>query len=198
MSAAVVGAPDPVIAAAHALRDAARGHLGGVAVRVRGDAAEIRTRLDGVVRDHSVRREVLAVDDTPAALCALVAILSQIGAPVRAVTHDRTAVAALRAHGAADVLVAYDWSEVPGYWRRYRPAVVVIDEHLGDHSGAALVARLPREARAVLLTSHHGARDSLADAGRVVQAGALLRTDGDGWMDRLRDEVLRALRDACG
>lgn len=198
MSAAVVGAPDPVIAAAHALRDAARGHLGGVSARVRSDAAEIRTRLDRVADEHAVRREVLVVDDTPAALCALVAILAAVGAPVRAVTHDRTAVAALRAHGAAEVLVAYDWSEVPGYWRRHRPAVVVIDEHLGDASGAALVARLPREARAVVVTSHHGARDSLADAARTLRACAVIRTDAGEWADRLRDEVSAALRDACG
>lgn len=194
---AEVADADPVIAAAHALRDTARGHMSGVTARVRSDAAEMRSRLDSVAERHAVRREVLVVDDRPEALAALVAHLSPLGVPLRAITHDRTAVAALRGLG-ADVVTVHGYDEAPGLWRRYRPAVTVIDEHLGEHSGTALAARLPREARVVVVTSHDGARDSLVEATRTVQARAVVRTDAGEWGDRLRDEVARALDEACG
>ena len=197
MSAADAAEADPVIAAAHGLRDAARGHLSGVVSRVRGDAAAIRTRLDGVARRHRLERAVMVVDDVPSALAALVSVLAPLGAPVLAVTHDRTAAAALRGLGAAEVLVVADYDAVPGLWRRWRSAVVVTDEGLGDRSGAELVERLDRSPRVVLVTSHHGARESLADAARVVRAAAIVRTDTGAWIDDLRAEVLRALDDAC-
>lgn len=167
------------------------------AAAVRCAARDVRDRLSRVARDHAVRREVLVVDDSPTALGALLAYLAPLGVPLRAVTHDRTAVAMLRGL-AADVVVVHDYDEAPGLWRRYRPAVVVIDEHLGGHSGTALAARLPREARVVVVTSHDGARESLTDATRTVQAAAVIRTDAGDWAERLRDEVLRALDDACG
>ncbi len=197
MNGADVAEVDPVIAAAHGLRDAARGHLSGVVSRVRGDAAAIRTRLDGVARRHPLARAVMVVDDVPSALAALVSILAPLGVPVLAVTHDRTAAAALRGLGAADVLVVPDYDAVPGLWRRHRCAVVVTDEGLGDRSGAELVERLDRSPRVVLVTSHDGARESLADAARAVQAAAVVRTDSMSWTDDLRAEVLRALDDAC-
>lgn len=188
---------DSVLAAIVALQ-AVTTARGAAAAHVHDRAREMRTRLDGVARDGAMRRAVMVVDDVPSALAALVSILAPLGAPVLAVTHDRTAAAALRGLGAAEVLVVADYDEVPMRWRSNgRPAVVVIDEHLGDHSGAALVHRLPRGPRAVLVTSHDGARESLDDAARVVQSAAIIRTDSGGWTDDLRAEVLRALDDAC-
>lgn len=201
MSAALAEGVDPVVAAARGLRDAARGHLSGVVTRVRNDAATIRTRLDRVAAEGAMRRAVMVVDDSANALCGLCGILSGIGVPILAVTHNRTITAGLVASGAADVCVVSDYAEVRGLWRRHRPAVLVIDEHLHDgardHSGASIVSLLPRGPRTVLVTSHGGARESLDDAARVVQASAIIRTEAGDWTDRLRAEVLRALDDAC-
>ena len=178
-----------VVRAADELIDAARET---VAV-----ASRVRSRLDGVARRRRLSRAVMVVDDVPSALAALVAVIAPLGASVLAVTHDRTAVAALRGLGADDVLVVADYDAVPGLWRRYRCAVVVTDEGLGDRSGAELVERLDRGPRVVLVTSHDGARDSLVDAARVTQSAAVVRTEAGDWTDRLRAEVLRALDDAC-
>ena len=211
MSTALLRAPagdgdayacDPVVAAARSLRLAA---LEGapVTARLHDDAARVRTRLDGVAARHHVRREVLVVDDSPSALAALVALIAPIGAPVHAVTHDRTAVAALRGLG-AEVHVVASYGDAPSLWHRYRCAAVVIDEDLRDgangptHSGTDLAGRLPREARVVVVTSHDGARASLADATRAVRAGAVIRTDSGRWMDDLRAQVHAAVDEAAG
>lgn len=187
---------DSVLAAIVALQ-AVTTARGAAAAHVHDRAREMRTRLDRVARDGAMRRAVMVVDDSVNALSGLCAILADVGAPILAVTHDRTIDEGLRRCGASDVLTVHDYDAVPGLWRRHRPAVVVIDEHLGDHSGAALVHRLPRGPRAVLVTSHDGARESLDDAARVTQAAAIVRTDSGGWTDDLRAEVLRALDDAC-
>lgn len=188
---------DSVLAAIVALQ-AVTTARGAAAAHVHDRAREMRTRLDRVARDGAMRRAVMVVDDSPAALSGLCGILSGIGAPILATTHDRTVSAGLLRSGAAEVVLVHDYDEVPMRWRSNgRPAVVVIDEHLGDHSGAALVHRLPRGPRAVLVTSHDGARESLDDAARVVQSAAIIRTDSGGWTDDLRAEVLRALDDAC-
>lgn len=188
---------DSVLAAIVALQ-AVTAARGAAADHVRDRAREMRTRLDRVARDGAMRRAVMVVDDSVNALSGLCAILADVGAPILATTHDRTAAAALRGLGASEVVLVHDYDEVPMRWRSNgRPAVVVIDEHLGDHSGAALVHRLPRGPRAVLVTSHDGARESLDDAARVTQAAAIIRTDSGGWTDDLRAEVLRALDDAC-
>lgn len=196
-------ASDPVVAEARSLHAAAL-ELAPVTQGLHDTARGIRTRLDGVAERHALRREVLVVDDTPPALGALLACLSPIGVRLRAVTHDRTAVAMLRGLG-AEVLLVPSYGDVASVWRRHRSAVVVIDEDLRDgptgarHSGTDIVARsIPREARAIVVTSHDEARASLTDATRTVQAAAVIRTDAGEWGDRLRAEVLRALDDACG
>lgn len=195
-------ARDPVVVAARSLHAAAL-ELAPVAQGLHDTARGIRTRLDGVAARHHVNRAVLVVDDSPTALAALVAILAPLGAPVHAVTHDRTAATALRGLG-AEVHVVSSYGDAPSLWHRYRCAAVVIDEDLRDgasgatHSGTDLAARLPREARVVVVTSHDGARASLADAARAVRACAVIRTDAGEWGQRLRDEVLRALDEACG
>jgi CheY-like chemotaxis protein len=191
---------DSVLAAIVALQ-AVTTARGAAAAHVHDRAREMRTRLDRVARDGAMRRAVMVVDDSPAALSGLCGILSGIGVPILAVTHNRTITAGLVASGAADVCVVSDYAEVRGLWRRHRPAVLVIDEHLHDgardHSGASIVSLLPRGPRTVLVTSHGGARESLDDAARVVQASAIIRTEAGDWTDRLRAEVLRALDDAC-
>lgn len=188
---------DAVLAAIVALRVVTTGRA-AAAEHVNGRAREMRTRLDRHVARHALDRSVLVADDSPTALAALVSYLAPLGAPVHAVTHDRTAAAALRGLGAAEVHVVHDFDAVVGLTRRYRCAVAVIDEHLGEQSGAELAMRLGRGPRVVLVTSHDGARDSLADAARVSQAAAVIRTDAGEWAERLRDEVLRGLDDACG
>jgi len=190
-------ARDPVVVAARSLHAAAL-ELAPVAQGLRDTARVIRTRLDRHVERHALARSVLVADDSPTALAALVSYLVPLGAPVHAVTHDRTAAATLRGLGAAEVHVVHDYDAVPGLVHRYRCAVAVIDEHLGEQSGAELAMRLGRGPRVVLVTSHDGARDSLHDAARVSQAHAVIRTDAGEWGQRLRDEVLRALDDACG
>lgn len=194
MSAADAYAGDPVVAAARGLTAAARAYA-PVTERMHRDAAQIRTRLDGVAARHSLARSVLVVDDSAEALLALCTILSGV-APLLAVTHDRTVVAALRNY--AEPVLVPDYARVASVWSRHRPAVTVIDEHLGERSGTEIAAGLPREARVVVVTSHHGARDSLTEATSIVRASAVIRTDVGEWTERLRDEVLRALADACG
>lgn len=188
---------DAVLAAIVALRVATTGRA-VAAEHVNGRAREMRTRLDRHVARHSLDRSVLVADDSPTALAALVSYLAPLGAPVHAVTHDRTAAATLRGLGAAEVHLVHDYDAVPGLVHRHRCAVAVIDEHLGEQSGAELAMRLGRGPRVVLVTSHDGARDSLHDAARVSQAAAVIRTDAGEWAERLRDEVLRGLDDACG
>lgn len=188
---------DAVLAAIVALQAVTTGRA-AAAAHVNGRAHEMRTRLDRHVERHALARSVLVADDSPTALAALVAHLAPLGAPVHAVTDDRTVASALRGVGAAEVHVVHDFDAVPGLARRYRCAVAVIDEHLGEQSGAELAMRLGRGPRVVLVTSHDGARDSLHDAARVSQAAAVIRTDAGEWAERLRDEVLRALDEACG
>jgi CheY-like chemotaxis protein len=188
---------DPVVVAARALTRAAE-DLAPVTARIHADAARVHTRLGRVVAEGRMDRAVMVVDDSPTALAGLVSILSALGVPLHAVTDDRTVASALLSLGASEVHVVPDYGAVPGLWRRHRCAVVVIDEHLGDHSGAALVARMPRGPRAVFVSSHDGARESLDDAARVTQAEALLRTDRGEWQAVLLAGVSRLLTDACG
>ncbi len=193
---AVDGAADAVLAAIVALQVATTGRAASND-HVNGRAHEMRTRLDRHAERHALARCVLVADDSVPALGALIAYLSPL-APVHAVTHDRTAATMLRGVGAAEVHLVHDYDDVPGLVRRYHCAVAVLDEHLGEQSGAELAMRLGRGPRVVLVTSHDGARESLNDAARVSQARAVIRTDAGEWAERLRAEVLRALDEACG
>lgn len=188
---------DAVLAAIVALQTVATGRA-AAAAHVNGRAREMRTRLDRHVERHALARSVLVADDSSTALAALVSYLAPLGVPVHAVTLDRTVAAVLRGLGAAEVHVVHDFDAIVGLTRRHRCAVAVIDEHLGEQSGAELAMRLGRGPRVVLVTSHDGARDSLHDAARVSQAAAVIRTDTGAWADDLRAEVLRGLDDACG
>ena len=201
MNAALDLAADPVVAAALDMRTAAR-ERSGVTARIHADATTVRDRLDALSNRLRLRRAVMVVDDNPAALYALVTLLSAERYPVVAVTHDRTAAAAL-ATVAAEVLVVHNYGEAPGLCRLHKCAVLVIDEHLRErdgttHSGATLAATLPRGPRVFVVTSDHAARASLADAARVTQAHAVIRTDRGEWGDGLRALVHAAVDEAAG
>ena len=147
-------------------------------------------------------RAVMVVDSDVRSLAPTVALLAPV-APVIAVTHDRTAAASLAAACSGVLVVRGGWSDVPDLWRRHRPAVLVIDEHLRErdgttHSGATLAATLPRGPRVFVVTSEHAARASLADATRVTQAHAVIRTDSGEWADGLRAQVHAAVDEAAG
>lgn len=202
MNAALDLAADPVIAAALDMRTAAH-ERSGVTARIRHDATTVRDRLEALSNRLRLRRSVMVVDDNTAALYALVTLLSADRYPVIAVTHDRTAAAAL-ASVAAEVLVVHNYGEAPGLCRLHRCAVLVIDEHLRErdgttHSGATLAATLPRGPRVFVVTSETDARDSLADAARITQVErAVVRTDSGRWMDDLRAQVHAAVDEAAG
>ncbi len=201
MSAALDRGLDPILAAALDMRTAAR-ERSGVTARIHADATTVRDRLEALSNRLRLRRSVMVVDDNPAALYALVTLLSAERYPVIAVTHDRTAAAAL-ASVAAEVLVVHNYGEAPGLCRMHRCAVLVIDEHLRErdgtvHSGATLAATLPRGPRVFVVTSETDARDSLADAARITQAEHVTRTDSGQWMDGLRARVHAAVDEAAG
>ena len=169
-------------------------------------ASRHRSRLDALADRRRLTRAVMVVDDKPHALVALVQLLAPIGCAIYAVTDDRTprTTGMLADCGAnVRVLVVHDYGEVPGLCRRHRCAVLVVDEHLHErdgteHSGAELAASLPRGPRVFVVTSDHGARASLADATRVTQAHAVIRTDRGEWADGLRALVHAAVDEAAG
>ena len=202
MSAALDRGVDPILAAALDMRTAAR-ERSGVTARIAHDTATVRGRLDALSSRLRLQRAVMVVDDNPAALYALVTLLASDRCPILAVTHDRTAAAAL-ASVAAEVLVVHNYGEAPGLCRMHRCAVLVIDEHLRErdgstHSGATLAATLPRGPRVFVVTSETDARDSLADAARITQVErAVVRTDSGRWMDDLRALVHAAVDEAAG
>lgn len=164
-------------------------------------ASRHRSRLDALADRRRLTRSVMVVDDKACALVALVQLLAPIGCAIYAVTDDRTprTTSTLAGCGAnVRVLVVHDYGEVPGLCRRHRCAVLVIDEHLHEHSGAELAASLPRGPRVFVVTSDHDARASLTDAARVTQARAVIRTDHGEWADDLRAQVHAAVDEAAG
>ena len=169
-------------------------------------ASRHRSRLDALADRRRLTRSVMVVDDKACALVALVQLLAPIGCAIYAVTDDRTprTTSTLAGCGAnVRVLVVHDYGEVPGLCRRHRCAVLVVDEHLHErdgteHSGAELAASLPRGPRVFVVTSDHAARASLADATRVTQAHAVIRTDRGEWADGLRALVHAAVDEAAG
>jgi putative two-component system response regulator len=96
---------------------------------------------------------ILVVDDDPASTALLVAMLEQ--------------------RGYADVFVTNNSAEAVGLCRRTQPDLVLLDLHMPEPDGLALLRRLPDETRGVplpvlVLT----ADDSRAARGDVLRAGA--------------------------
>lgn len=166
------------------------------------DLARAAEDLSAVIRrwiaGHGLSRAVLVVDDSPAALCALVSVIAPSGAPVHAVTTSEcpNVAATLRSLGATPHVVA-SYLDAAEVWRAERCAVVVADIYLGDGvTGLDVIAAIGRGPRCVLITSHDGARDSVNRVAETMQAEGIVRTKTGAWEARLREGVVRLLDDA--
>ena len=149
--------------------------------------------------DHALRRSILVVDDSPPALCALVALLAPLGVPLHAVTDDPTCASTLVLLG-AHAHVVDSLASASRVWAETRSAVVVSDLTLGDGvSGLSVLASMGRGPRCVLVTSRDdtAVASTLAAAADTVQALSVVRTHTGAWEARLRDGVSALLDDAA-
>ena len=159
-------------------------------------AADLAAHLKDWLEDHPLRRSVLLIDDSPPALCALVAILAPLGVAVHAVTDDPDCMSTLCELGATPHLVS-GYEESVGVWKALRSAVVVVDLHLGDGvSGLDILGMVGRGPRCIVVTSHSDSRISVGRAAGAIQAEGIVRTMTGAWEERLRDGVDRLLMEA--
>ena len=179
-------------------------HLSESVAALARDASVLEAELLAYVEEHSLSRSVLVVDDCPAALAALVAILSPIGVPVHAVTTDAgETLRSTLAFSGAVVHVVDSFADAARVWRNVRSAVVVSDLLLGRGvSGFDVLEGIGRGPHCVVVTSCEPTGPSglarrlgerLSDAAATVQAEGIVRTGTGSWEVRLRDGVLRAL-----
>jgi CheY-like chemotaxis protein len=161
--------------------------------------ADLTAHLRAWLCDHELRRSIMIIDDSPPALCALVALLAPLGVPLHAVTDDPTCASTLTMLGAHAHVVA-SLENAAAVWSEVRAAVVISDLTLGHGvSGLSVLASMGRGPRCVLVTSRddHASGSTLAAAADTVQALSVVRTLTGAWEERLRDGVSKLLDDAA-
>lgn len=147
---------------------------------------------------HPLSQSLVVVEDSPPALCALVAALAPLGVPLHAVTTDPDPYlhSTLRNLGAIPHLVD-SYSDAEGVWREVRSAVVVFDINLGSgQNGLSLLMDVGRGPRAVLISSEchtDRTRISAERASLLAHAESVFRTNSGAWEGELREIVSRLL-----
>ncbi len=147
---------------------------------------------------HPLSQSLVIVEDSPPALCALVAALVPLDVPLHAVTTDSDPYlhSTLRGLGATPHLVE-SYADAEGVWRDIRSAVVVFDINLGSgQNGLSLLMDVGRGPRAVLISSEcqtDQTRLSAERASTLAHAESVFRTGSGAWEEELRTVVSRLL-----